>query len=111
MCSYVEQELYHLGLQHPTCILELDSDGVFRQVLTKIHCKHWAKDIHDDQMGEYFKDELVHHLETLEHTIDETQFSINCTRDNKFVSKNISTHVLSKMIEMYGIMQRVVTDG
>jgi len=74
-------------------ILHLHDLGVYGQSLIKKR-KYWPKGVPGDQIDMYFMGKPLGTTKTLRQNMDGTPFNIHCTRDNKFVTKMMSTHGL-----------------
>jgi hypothetical protein len=74
-------------------ILHLHELGVFGQSLIKKR-KYWPKGCPGDQIDKYFEGKPLGFTKTLRQDMDGIPFNIHCTRDDRFVTKMMSTHGL-----------------
>ena len=74
-------------------IMHLHDLGVFGQALIKKR-KYWPKHVPGDMIDRYFKEKPLGSVMTLRQQIEGITFNVHCTRDDKFVTKLMSTHGL-----------------
>ena len=79
-------------------ILHLHDLGVFEQSLVKKR-KYWPKSCPGDLIDEYMEGKPLGFVKTFLQDMDGTPFPIHCTRDDRFVTKLMSTHGL--LTEVY----------
>ena len=68
--------------------------GVYRQALIKKRGWYWPKYVPSDHITDHFKDSHLRYTETYKQDIDGKQFLIHCTKDDRYVTKIMSTHGL-----------------
>ena len=74
-------------------ILHMHAHGVFGQSLIKKR-KYWPKHVPGDLIDRHFEGKPLGHAETYRQVIDGVTFNVHCTRDDRFVTKMMSTHGL-----------------
>lgn len=74
-------------------ILHLHDHGVYGQSLIKKR-KYWPKFVPGDQIDRYFAGKELGTTKTLRQIIDGVQFNVHCTRDDRYVTKLMSSHGL-----------------
>ena len=74
-------------------ILHLHDLGVFGQSLIKKR-KYWPKGVPGDQIDTYFNGKPLGFVKTLRQDMGGIPFNVHCTRDDRFVTKLMSTHGL-----------------
>ncbi|KAL7524687.1 hypothetical protein ACHAXR_004709, partial [Thalassiosira sp. AJA248-18] len=75
-------------------ILAQHNYGVYGQALIKKRGRYWPRGVPGDQIDTYFADKQIGYTETLRQVIDGQQFLIHCTKEEKYVTKLMSTHGL-----------------
>ena len=75
-------------------ILALHDRGVFGQALVKKRGRYWAKGVPGDAINEHFKDKEIGSTETFTQNIDGKEFHVHCQKEDKYVTKIMSTHGL-----------------
>ena len=75
-------------------ILALHHRGVYGQALIKKRGRWWPKKVPGDQIDEYFMAEPLGKAMTLKQIVDGTQFMVHCHKDDRYVTKIMSTHGL-----------------
>ncbi|KAL7554463.1 hypothetical protein ACHAWF_019026 [Thalassiosira exigua] len=66
--------------------------GVYGQALIKKRGRYWAKGVPGDLINDYFKDKPIGHSETLELEFDGHPFFVHCCKEERYVTKMMSTH-------------------
>ena len=90
-----------------TCgILHLHDHGVYGQALIKKR-KYWPKGVPGDQISKYFEGKPLGFVKTLQQDMDGVQFNIHCTRDDRFVTKMMSTHGLLNLVPTHTTWRQV----
>ena len=79
-------------------ILHLHDLGVFGQSLIKKR-KYWPKGVPGDQIDKYFEGKPLGFVKTLRQDMEGIPFNVHCTRDDRFVTKLMSTHGLLAEVE------------
>ena len=74
-------------------ILHLHDHGVYGQSLIKKR-KYWPKGVPGDQIDTYMKDKPLGFVKTLRQEMNGVAFNVHCTKDDRFVTKLMSTHGL-----------------
>jgi len=74
-------------------ILHLHDHGVYGQSLIKKR-KYWPKGVPGNQIDRYFEGKPLGFTKTLRQDMDGIPFNVHCTRDDRFVTKMMSTHGL-----------------
>ncbi|KAL7525460.1 hypothetical protein ACHAXR_001013, partial [Thalassiosira sp. AJA248-18] len=74
-------------------ILHLHDLGVYGQSLIKKR-KYWPKHVPGKQIDDYFEGKELGFTKTLRQEIDGIPFNVHCTRDDRYVTKMMSTHGL-----------------
>ena len=78
-------------------ILHLHDLGVFGQSLIKKR-KYWPKGCPGNLIDEYMEGKALGFVKKILQDMDGILFSIHCTRDDRFVTKLMSTHGLIKEV-------------
>ena len=71
----------------------MDKYGVYGQALIKKK-RYWPRGVPGDQIDEHFNNKALGYSETLKQVADGKQFLIHCTKEEKYVTKLMSTHGL-----------------
>ena len=79
-------------------ILHLHNLGVFGQSLIKKR-KYWPKGVPGEQIDKYFEGKPLGFVKTLRQDMEGIPFNVHCTRDDRFVTKLMSTHGLLAEVE------------
>jgi hypothetical protein len=79
-------------------ILHLHDLGVFGQSLIKKR-KYWPKGVPGEQIDKYFEGKPLGFVKTLRQDMEGIPFNVHCTRDDRFVTKLMSTHGLLAEVE------------
>ena len=77
-----------------TGILAQHEHGVYGQALIKKRGRYWPRGVPGDQIDTYFKDKPLGYTETLKQDCDGVSFLIHCTKEEKYVTKLMTTHSL-----------------
>ena len=77
-----------------TGILAMHDHGVYGQALIKKRGRYWPKGVPGDAIDEHFKDKELGETSTLTQKIDGHDFLIHCQKEDKYVTKIMSTHGL-----------------
>ena len=75
-----------------TGIIEMHKDGVFVQALIKKHGGYWPRFGPGNAIDNYFDGKELGETMRYEQDIDAVKFLVHCTRDEKYVSKMMSSH-------------------
>ena len=75
-------------------ILALHDHGVFGQALAKKRGRYWAKGVPGDAINEHFKDKEIGSTETFTQQMDGKELHVHCQKEDKYVTKIMSTHGL-----------------
>ena len=79
-------------------ILHLHDFGVYGQSLIKKR-KYWPKWVPGDAIDAYFEGKPLGFVKTYRQMIEGIPFNVHCTRDDRFVTKMMSTHGLLTEVE------------
>ena len=79
-------------------ILAMHDHGVYGQSLIKKR-RYWPKSVPGDQIDAHFASKSLGEVETLKQTIDGKSFYVHCTKDDRYVTKLMSTHGLMTTVE------------
>ena len=75
-------------------ILGMAVHGVYGQALIKKRGRYWPKYVPGDAIDDHFKDLEIGTVETLTQKVDGQDFLIHCQKEDKYVTKIMSTHGL-----------------
>ena len=75
-------------------ILHMHDHGVYGQSLIKKR-KYWPKGVPGDQIDKYFEGKPLGFVKTLRQDMEGIPFNVHCTRDDRYVTKLMSTHGLN----------------
>ncbi|KAL7475080.1 hypothetical protein ACHAW6_001012 [Cyclotella cf. meneghiniana] len=82
-----------------TGIIALHKKGVYGQSLIKKQGKYWPKHVQGSVLELEFLDSKLGVAKTYVQTIENTKFLVHCHKDDRYVSKIMSTHGLMTPIE------------
>ena len=71
----------------------LHAQGVYGQALIKKK-RYWPRGVPGDHIDEHFRNKAIGYAETLRQVFNGKQFLIHCTKEEKYVTKLMSTHGL-----------------
>ena len=81
-------------------ILSLHDHGVYGQALIKKCGRYWPKHVPGDTIDDYFATKEMGESMTIKQIIDGKEFLVHCQKDDRYVTKVMSTHgLLNKVPE------------
>ena len=75
-------------------ILALHDRGVYGQALIKKRGRYWPKWVPGAAIDEHFKEKVLGDTDTFTQRIADKDFHIHCQKEDKYVTKIMSTHGL-----------------
>ena len=82
-------------------ILALHGHGVYDQALIKKHGRYWPKHILEDAINDFFVAKVMGGSMTIKQIIDDKEFLVHCQKDDRYITKIMSTHgLLNKVPEL-----------